>query len=263
MASPFPGMDPYLEQPTFWSEFHNRLIVAIADNLIPNLLPNYYIGVETRTYRDYGDGQLLIGIPDAVILSGNSPSSPQQDETTIPNATIATQIRPQEVTLPASVEVKQRYLEIREVGTEAVITILELLSPVNKRNGEGRTTYETKRQKILDSATHLVEIDLLRSHQPMTMAGATSTSDYRILISRSEQRPKADLYGFTLQTPIPTVPIPLKSISETITLNLQEILQGVYDRGAYSIRIDYQQPIPAPTLSPNNQAWIQQHLNPQ
>jgi hypothetical protein len=210
MASPFPGMDPYLEQPTFWSEFHNRLIVAIADTLIPNLLPNYYIGVETLIH-----------------------------------------------------EVKQRYLEIREVGTEAVITILELLSPVNKRNGEGRTTYETKRQKILDSTTHLVEIDLLRSHQPMAMQGATTPSDYRILVSRSEQRPKADLYGFSLQTSIPTIPIPLKPISETITLNLQEILQGVYDRGAYSIRIDYQQPIPAPALSPTNQAWVQQQLNRQ
>ncbi len=260
MASPFPGMDPYLEQPTFWSEFHNRLIVAIADTLIPTLLPNYYIGVETRTYRDYGDGQLLIGIPDAVILSTPTPSSPQDE--ILPGSVVSTQIRPQEVTLPASIEIKQRYLEIREVGTEAVITILELLSPVNKRNGEGRTTYETKRQKILDSTTHLVEIDLIRAHSPMTMAGASTPSDYRILISRSQQRPKADLYAFTLQTPIPSIPLPLKQPSETIPLNLQTILQGVYDRGAYSIRINYQQPIPPPALSPQTKTWVQQLLNP-
>lgn len=38
MASPFPGMNPYLEQAVLWSEFHSRLIVAIADALAPSLL---------------------------------------------------------------------------------------------------------------------------------------------------------------------------------------------------------------------------------
>lgn len=49
MPSPFPGMDPYLEQPTFWSSFHSRLIVAIADAIEPQLSSEYYIEVETRT----------------------------------------------------------------------------------------------------------------------------------------------------------------------------------------------------------------------
>ncbi|MBV8886966.1 MAG: DUF4058 family protein [Chroococcidiopsidaceae cyanobacterium CP_BM_RX_35] len=34
MPSPFPGMDPYLEQPALWSSFHSRLIVAIADAIV-------------------------------------------------------------------------------------------------------------------------------------------------------------------------------------------------------------------------------------
>jgi Protein of unknown function (DUF4058) len=46
MPSPFPGMDPYLEAPEFWSEVHNRLIVAIADNLSPKLRPRYRVAVE-------------------------------------------------------------------------------------------------------------------------------------------------------------------------------------------------------------------------
>jgi hypothetical protein len=80
--------------------------------------------------------------------------------------------RPQEVTLPVSSETKERYLEVRESGTDAVITVIEVLSPKNKRKGDGRVTYEAKRQKILDSASHLVEIDLLRSDSPMAMQGA-------------------------------------------------------------------------------------------
>ncbi|MEM1240663.1 MAG: DUF4058 family protein, partial [Cyanobacteria bacterium P01_H01_bin.26] len=63
MPSPFPGMDPYLEQPTFWASFHSRLIVAIADTLSPQLRPHYFVEVETRTYDDTPDGELLVGIP--------------------------------------------------------------------------------------------------------------------------------------------------------------------------------------------------------
>jgi hypothetical protein len=72
MPSPFPGMDPYLEQPMFWSEFHNRLIMAISDTLAPVLRPKYYIAVETRTYMDDEDEELLIGIPDALVLSATT-----------------------------------------------------------------------------------------------------------------------------------------------------------------------------------------------
>jgi Protein of unknown function (DUF4058) len=234
-------MDPYLEQPVFWSEFHNRLIVAIADAIVPSLLPRYYVGVETRTYRDHDDGELLIGIPDAVILStkGQSQGLPYQAETS-GSAAVATQIRPQEVTLPVSSETKERYLEVREAGTDAVIAVIEVLSPKNKRKGDGRVADEAKRQKILDSASHLVEIDLLRSDSPMAMQGATR-SDYRVLVSRSERRPKAELYGFSLQEPIPSFPLPLKSPSEVVMVDLQSIAQGVYDRGGYAVRIDYQQ----------------------
>ncbi|RUT00176.1 hypothetical protein DSM106972_076240 [Dulcicalothrix desertica PCC 7102] len=76
MPSPFPGMDPYLEQPTFWSSFHSRLIVAIADAIEPQLSSEYYVEVETRTYQTM------------------------------------------------SVSVNERYLEVREMVTDEVITVI-------------------------------------------------------------------------------------------------------------------------------------------
>jgi Protein of unknown function (DUF4058) len=145
------------------------------------------------------------------------------------------------VTLPASSETKERYLEVREAVTDAVIAVIEVLSPKNKRKGDGRVAYEAKRQKILDSASHLVEIDLLRwsptarraSDSPMAMQGATG-SDYRILVSRwsptdrrsTERRPKAELCGFTFQEAIPSFPLPLKLPSEVVMVELQSIVQG-------------------------------------
>jgi Protein of unknown function (DUF4058) len=69
MPLPFPGMDPYLEQPNFWSSFHFRLIGAMASAIAPQILPKYYIEVETRTYADVTDNELLVDIPDAVVFS--------------------------------------------------------------------------------------------------------------------------------------------------------------------------------------------------
>lgn len=151
-----------LEYPAFWSSFHTGLIVAIADAITPQLGSQYYVEVKSRTYQtDEADEELLIGIPDAIVFAGKAGAvlteSPMAETTST-----TTQLRPEKVLVPMPVELKQRYLEVREMGTDTVITVVELLSPTNKRSGEGRTAYEKKRQLILGSATHLVEIDLLR-----------------------------------------------------------------------------------------------------
>jgi hypothetical protein len=41
MPSPFPGMDPYLERPSLWSDFHATLLVAIRAALNTALPPRY------------------------------------------------------------------------------------------------------------------------------------------------------------------------------------------------------------------------------
>jgi hypothetical protein len=260
MPSPFPGMDPYLEQSAFWSSFHSRLIVALADALAPQLRPRYYVEVETRTYADTPDaGELLVGIPDAVVLARKSSPSNREDQPTRDGRSIATQ-PPQRVTLPMPIEIKERYLEVREVGSDAVITVVEVLSPKNKRQGKGRTLYEDKRQLILGSASHLVEIDLLRSDHPLPMQGALPLTHYRILVSRAEVRPQADLYAVTVRDPLPRFPLPLKGSDEAVLVDLSAIFQGVYDRASYDLRIDYTQPPPPPTFSGEDQVWMRELL---
>jgi hypothetical protein len=258
MPSPFPGMDPYLEQPIFWSEFHSRLIVALADTIAPNLFPKYYVGVETRTYLDSSDEELLIGIPDAVVLSSAGKHSSKQISHQEANP-VAVQSRPQQITLPMPVEITERYLEVRETGTDAVITVIEVLSPKNKRKGKGRSVYEEKRHAILGSMSHLVEIDLLRADEPMTMKGVDLITDYRIVVSQCDRRPKADLYAFTMREVIPEFLLPLKEPQEVITVNLQSVVSGVYERGGYAIRIDYKQAVPPP-ISELNRQWVEEQV---
>jgi len=259
MPSPFPGMDPYLEQPLFWSSFHSRLIVALADVLAPQLRPRYYVEVETRTYTDTPDnGELLVGIPDAVVLATNS--SVSSLETNQLSRPVAVQPAPQPVTLPMTTEIKERYLEVREVGSDAVITVVEVLSPKNKRQGKGRTLYEDKRQLILGSASHFVEIDLLRADAPLPMQGAVQLAHYHVLVSCAETRPQADLYAVTVRSPLPRFPLPLKEVDEAVVVDLSNIFQGVYDRASYDLRLDYTQPPPPPAFSEADQAWMQNLL---
>lgn len=229
MTPNFPGMNPYLENPALWSEVHSWLIVELARELNPSLIPKYRAAVEKRVYMD----SLLVGIPDASVFQQKP--SPSQATNRVTTGVLTKPIR---VTLPLTEEITERYLEIREVKTGRVVTVVEVLSPKNKRVGEGRDKYLTKRQKILDSATHLVEIDLLRTGNFMPMVQGIR-SDYRILVSRANLRPEAELYPFNVTEQIPQFLFPLLLPDEEPVVNLAEILTQVYHEAALDLAMAY------------------------
>lgn len=94
----------------------------------------------------------------------------------------------------------------------------------------------------------------------MPMAGVGSLGDYRILVSDATQRPSAELYGFNLRDRIPMFPLPLQAEDEPVVVDLQPLLQMVYDEGNFDLRIDYSAPVPEPALSTGDRAWVQQCL---
>lgn len=247
MASPFPGMDPYLENSELWPAVHNRLIVAIADELVEHLSEKYRVEIEKRTYFGDEDG-VLVGIPDVAVATGK----PSQATNTA--TALVLSVQPEQVTVPMTTEVTERYLEIREVATGRVVTVIELLSPKNKRSGEGRIAYERKRNQILSSTTHLVELDLLRGGRPFPMV-SKNLKDYRILICPGDRRPLGNLFAFNLKQSIPAVPIPLLPGESDVLLELQPLLNQVYRRGRYHLAIDYSQS-PSPKFSQENQQWV-------
>lgn len=243
MTPAFPGMNPYLENPDIWTEVHAWLIVQLARYLNPVLKPRYRAAVEQRVYTD----ALLVGIPDVSVFQSRQRAG----------QTPATRMlsQPIKVNVPMPEEVKETYLEIRQIGTGKVVTVIEVLSPKNKRPGEGRNQYNAKRNKVLESRSHMVEIDLLRAGEPLPMSGGFQ-SDYRILISRADSRPEAELYPFGLREPIPLFPLPLQWGDEEPPIDLNQILQEIYAEAAFELVIDYgQQPIP-PVPDADFQ-WIQ------
>ncbi len=251
MPSPFPGMNPYLENPGLWPEVHHWLISAIGQVLAPQLRPRYRVAVEKRIYPSSSEeDSLLVGIPDVKVQ--RRLTAPEEITGNVAIAEPRTQ-QPVTVTIPMPEIVRQSYLEIREVPSGEVVTAIEVLSPVNKRSGEGRKAYELKRQKILVSLTHLVEIDLLRGWQPMPILSEVE-SNYRILVSRSDRRPRADLYAFNLADEIPSFPLPLREGDSEPIVDLQALLGGVYDLIGYDLVIDYSRE-PVPPLSEAEAAW--------
>ncbi|MEG4986710.1 DUF4058 family protein [Microcoleus sp. BR0-C5] len=250
MPNPFPGMNPYLESPELWCSVHNRLIVAIADLLTPQLLPKYLVDIEQIIYQVSGEDALVIGIPDVTIQRSLAPTT----ETTSNVAVAADPTQSLKVRIPWPVEVKESYLQVIETETKKVVTVIEVLSPTNKRPGKGREMYEAKREKVFGSHTHLVEIDLLRSYQPLPVFDNDVEASYRILVSRGNQRPLADLYLFNLPDMIPQFPLHLRAGDAEPIVDLQGLLNGVYDRAAYDFRIDYRA-APVPPLSEADAAW--------
>jgi Protein of unknown function (DUF4058) len=221
MSSPFPGMNPYLENPELWPEVHHLLISVLAETMNPQLLPKYRVAVEKR-----------VAAPTATSMT---------------------------VTLPMPIEVKEGYLEVREMATKQVVTVIEVLSPANKRAGRGYDSYVAKRRDILASQTNLIEIDLLRGGTTMSDGGNVPNYHYRLLVSRSHARPKAELYGFNVQDRIPTFAVPLQNQDAEPVIDLHALLDMVYDRAGYAFAIHYAQ-APVPRLSKDDQVWINQHL---
>jgi hypothetical protein len=152
--------------------------------------------------------------------------------------------------------VRQGYLEVREVATREVVTAIELLSPVNKRSGPGRNSYEDKRDRVLGSSTHLVEIDLLRVGTAIGLMGLGIRSDYRVLVSRAEVRPRADLYPFDLQDLMPLFPVPLRGDDGEPVVDLKGLLDLVYDRAGYDLKLDYRGDL-VPGLAERDGDWME------
>ncbi len=249
MASPFPGMDPYLENTAVWGTIHNNLISVIQELLAGPLEPKYYVLGQERVYiSDPLDPGRQVIAPD-VFVSQRSPvpqiSSPSGGEGILTAPT-------RQVTL-LDEEIRDHYLIIRDKLNHKVVTIIELLSPVNKTPGaRGRAEFLRKRTEVLASDVHWLEIDLLRSGQRDPWAAGKS--DYCILLSRVGKRDRADLWLFNLRHTLPTIPVPLLPLDPDVPLSLDKALQTVCQRGRYYNIINYNQ-VPNPPLAEDDAAW--------
>lgn len=256
MPSPFPGMDPYLEAPTMWEDFHASLAAEVRDQLTPNLRPRYYAALTPRMIYDEVVIEKTRWLkPDIGVYRLN-------DQAT---GGIAVAIAPAPLIGQETLEipVREQRIEVREASTDDLVTAIEILSPVNKRPGrEAFEEYRRKRRTLLRTSVHLLEIDFIRSGQRVPLATPLPDTPYFIFLSRAEDRPDVEIWPIRLQDAIPVVPLPLLEPDPDVPLDLGRAIHALYDRAAYDLRIDYRQPPPKPDLLPEEVAWVEQLLQP-
>ena len=248
MPSPFPGMDPFIESQK-WEDFHTSFIAAVRDAIVAAVRPKYVVEVERRIYLETHDPTTPVQsfIADAALMNTGRESVPQTEESEGGLAVLTeTTVEVKTCTIPYIEEHRETFLTIRRGKPSEVVTVIELLSPTNKRKGtDGRQQYTEKSASLLKTKTHLVELDLLRSGE-RTLVSEPPAGDYFAIISRAERRPFVEVYGWRLLNRLPVIPIPLAGSDPDVKLDLQQAFTLVYDRAGYDYALDYQQAVTPP-----------------
>ena len=225
-------MDPRIEE-QLWHDFHPNMMVSIQSWLMPQLLPKYAAQIEERIYVEHTEPVPARQVfrPDIVIHT----EAKDESRTQSARAAIA---EPTILTLPMPTEQRERYIAIVSLPNRELVTVIELLSPANKRVGaDGRHEYLRKREQILQSAVHLVEIDLLLKEERLPTVEPLPEGDYYAFVSRSEYRPAVEVYHWRRDEPMPTIPIPLLRKDGEVYLDLQAVYEQTYERARYEARL--------------------------
>ena len=254
-ANPFPGMNPYLESRRLWREVHNKIITEMHRYLRRTLPFRYTVIMDERVpvgNDPSRDAPARYGAPDLSIRSRGVRERPVAAHQT--EGLVTARLPLDDETSP------EMFITIGERGQEDPVTIVELLSPSNKiTSGHGRSQYLDKRQRVIFSDTHLVEIDLIRRGPPMPVEGYDGDAPYRHLISRWQTRPEVDLYPFHLQSCIPDVPVPLLGEDADVVVPLGALVDDMYEQDYYANYADYGHDPEGP-LSDDDREWIDRML---
>jgi hypothetical protein len=247
-------MNPYLEGPYIWEDFHANLAGKIQGQLAPQLQPKYFAALTPHvTYETITVEKPHIYRPDVAVIRAD-PRLPGPAAVMIAPPPLIGQA-------PLETPVKSYSLEIREAESGELITVIEILSPVNKRPGrEAYDHYQRKRRDLLRAGINLLEIDLLRGGKRPPLVTPLPDAPYFVFLCRAEDYPGVSIWPISLRDSLPMLPVPLVEPDPDVPLDLGRAIHTIYDEAVYRLRIDYNQPPPPPDLPPPEVAWLNQHL---
>lgn len=238
MLSPFPGMDPYLER--FWNDVHGKLITYIADELNDALPARYRAALQERVV--IADIDLPLSgarYPDVAILEAphirGVGAAVRSTRALI--ASPALMVYQGESFTQYSVEI------VDSKFGEKVVTAIEVLSPENKRLGDGMRQFQRKQEECRRAGVSRVEIDLLREGRrmfefPLRLLAADQLKPYYVTIHRGAKPGECELYAIDLREPLPVIGVPLRATDSDVPIDLQSLIEHVYRTGRFPIDYD-------------------------
>lgn len=257
MPSPFPGMDPYLESPAQWSDFHHEFITALRGVIADRLPDNYVARINELVLKIEPELEPRRKMVGPGVLVGRTYPGPGSLANTSSSATVV-ELEP--VTIPNIIHLdphREAFIEIYRMPEYELVTVLELLSPTNK-TGDGRGQYVAKRETLLEQRISMVELDLIRAGHRLQLSRSLPTADYYALISRGDRRPDCEVYHWTVRHDLPTLPVPLKAPDLDISVGLAEAFATAYQRGRYDRIVHYNESPPAPSFAAEDADWVLQ-----
>ena len=252
MPSPFPGMNPFLEEKSQWTGLHNKFLTHIEYALNPILPVPYIANTEVRCYIERPNDR----ISDLAIRDDPVKKMARRETGVALLADPALKVR-----LYSEEERREAFVNILDMKRgQRIVTTIELLSLTNKTTRDkGRRIYLKKQQQALNSHVNLVEIDLLRGGKhtvaiPRDMIFPEHPFDYIVCLHRADAGDEFEVWPNRMRERLPRFRIPLDPGVPDVVLDLQVILDALYDAGYYQDKIDYEDE-PEPPLKPEDAAW--------
>jgi hypothetical protein len=260
MKSPFPGMDPFIEDRGLWPDFHDDLIAEIKRSLAARLPERYFVQTGERSYvvlAGTDEKETKPIYPDVGVEGPLATERARKSGAALAVAEPA--LETGAITMRAFIDehFRENFIEIYEAEPEnRLITCIEVLSPANKRGGKkGWKLYLRKRNALMLGKANLVEIDLVRGGRRMPMVEPWPKSPYYLLVGREDHVPYCRVWPAYFHQPLPDIPVPLARPDPDLPLALQPMIEAVYERSRYGRRLDYDKPL-TPPLSPEDAAWL-------
>jgi hypothetical protein len=224
MPSPFPGMDPYLEDDGLWPVFHHQLVMCLYQILLPGLVDRYRARVSQRHY-----------VTEQALFTSVIREEHHED-----------------------------LIEIRQRNDGRLVTLVDVVSPANKTTAAGRAAYLEKRREGKNAGANLVELDLVLQGQPTLEYSRDGLPDwdYAVTVTRSTQPERYEIYTATLQKRLPRFRLPLAADDRDTVLDLHTAFTRCYDQGGFAAKIDYRRD-PSTALNSEDRQWLNEVLRQQ
>ena len=251
-------MDPYLER--FWNDVHGKLVTYVADRLNEELPARFRASLQDRVIiASVDDPSYAVRYPDVAVVEapfGSSAAPAARSQGTAVRGFHVVRYRMEPLT-QYSIEI------IDSQSREKVVTAIEMLSPENKRPGDGMRKFEEKQEDYRRANISRINIDLLREgHRffefPAQLLKPEQVKPYYVTIYRANKPGECEFYAIDLRDPLPVIGIPLRAEDRDVHLDLQPLIEHVYRTGRFPI--DYDEPCDPP-LKGDDATWTRELLD--